>query len=597
MEDAILPLPKKNVPGPGVCELRRLACCRVAGLSEATIACLRADFPRIAFEPTSGSGFSAIWSDGKPDAPACEAPAAPGRDEGYALRIAPRRIHAVAHDAAGLWYACQAVARLRDRHSGRIPCADIADWPAIASRGIHIDLKGYQPRFTRLLELCRMLARHNVNTILLEIEDKYAFGCAPDAGIASAFTFAQLRALSEACAARFIRVIPKLQCLGHVDYLLKHGRYRPLREAGHPYQFCPLNADGLALWTDMAAELMDAFREHEGFHIGADEAMHLGQCPACRGRPRSELFLHRVEPCVDAVLARGRQPMMWEDILRNLHGHLTPEEMERTWRLGEKATLLYWAYGYGGTGNEFPFLARYLERGLKVWGASGYSGCGPSWIQNVPPLAERALNIAAWTRAAVEHRLPGVIATGWTRIASADPPADIPEASWFPVLYAAESMWAGAERDLPAFVDAAAAALFGAPLEPKLRDFVLSGAPLGEAAADVPPPPPRNRERLALLCDAARLSAHDRLRQDLNTHLHMYHGLLGRPMADYRREMIERKVAAFDASRRSCAAALRRALRPFYEAATVREVLQSRLGRDALLLTGARRQLRATPLI
>ncbi len=597
MELDSLPFPRTVAPMQGVCELSGLTRCRVAGLPEPSLECLRSDFPRVTFEEAGTGGWSAAWTTGADASPSAAALPPPARAEGYALIIAPAFIRVAAHDAAGLWYALQAVARLRDLHGGRIPCADIVDWPAIPRRGIHIDLKGYQPRFGRLLELCRILGRHTVNTILLEIEDKYAFRCAPAVGVPAAFTCEQFRELSQACAARFIRVIPKLQCLGHVDYLLKHDVYRPLREAGHPYQFCPLNADGLALWTDMAGELMDVFREHGEFHIGADEAMHLGQCPACRRLPRSELFVRRVEPCIDAVAARGRQPLMWEDILRNLHGHLTPEELERTWRLGEKAILLYWAYGYGGTGNEFPFLAKYLDRGLNVWGASGYSGCGPSWIQNVPPLVERALNIAAWTRAAVAHGLGGVIATGWTRIASADPPADIPEASWFPVLYAAESMWAGRERELPAFADAAAAALFGSPLDPALRNFMLTGQPPAADAGDPTPAPPRHCERLALLRAAARLSAHDRLRQDLHAHLHMYHGLLGRPMADYRREMLDRKVKAFDTSRRSCAAALRRALRPFYEAATIREVLQSRLGRDALLLSGARRQLRATTLL
>ena len=55
---------------------------------------------------------------------------------------------------------------------------------------------------------------------------------------------------------------------------------------------------------------------------------------------------------------------------------------------------MYWVYGYGERNNTFPMLPRYKEQRMEVWGASCYSGAGPSWIQNIPPLKDRALSDA-----------------------------------------------------------------------------------------------------------------------------------------------------------------------------------------------------------
>jgi hypothetical protein len=514
------------------------------------------------------------------------------KPQGYAVRLAPDRVEVRAADAAGLWYGLHTLTQLAMLGEGVLPTGEILDWPAIPFRGIHVDLKGCQPKFEQLEHICRLLATHRVNAILLEVEDKFAYVCAPEAGVPTAYSAAQFRRLGELCAALGIQVIPKLQCLGHADYLLKHERYRALRENGHPYQYCPRNEDGMKLWRGMAGELMDCFPGHAFFHIGGDETGNLGECEVCRGYSKAESYVHRVQQCIDVVRRAGRQAMMWEDILRNLHGHLKPGDLEKTWTLGRHAILMYWAYGYGGQNNTFPFLAPYLEQGMKVWGASGYSGCGPSWIQNVPPLAERALNLAAWTKTAIEHRLQGVVATGWTRIASADPPAEMIDACWFPILYAAESMWTGRERHLDAFVSAASRALFGC--ETPCAGFLKSMNAADLPREDAPFAVRREAARFELLRAAARYAAHENARRNLADALHIYHGRLGGAMPDYRIGMLRGRLQAFRGSLDQCRGDYEKALAALYEAGTVQDVITSRFGRDAALAEEAEALLART---
>jgi hypothetical protein len=244
---------------------------------------------------------------------------------------------------------------------------------------------------------------------------------------------------------------------------------------------------------------------------------------------------------------------------------------------------MYWSYGYGGANNTFPFLQRYLDGGMRVWGASGFSGCGPSWVQNVPPLAERALNIAAWTKAAVENKLEGVVATGWTKIASADPPAEPIEACWFTMLYAADSMWAGRERELTTFCHDAYRSFFGGTLPAGLLDYLLQQRITGlwdEAPFTVP----RNADRLRLLLAAARYDELARQRSFIYETLHMYHGLLGENLADYRREMVKGRVAEFRRLQETCRAQYHAALATLAGSTTTTAILQSRFGRDEVLL-------------
>ena len=585
MFDRVVPRPQSWKASGEACQISSLTQGRVIGLAPDALPWLAEDLPGTKFEASPGNGFAAVLGtdDDAPDAPADLGP------EGYVLDVGANSATVVANDAAGLWYGLQSLAQAAALSNGAVPAGELRDYPAIRWRGVHVDLKGYQFHFERLLEVCRLLARHRVNAILLEVEDKFAYAGAPEVGVPGAYTAAQFRRLGEVCAAVGIQVIPKLQCLGHVDYLLKHERYRHLRENDHPFQYCPRNEEGMELWRGMARELMDCFPGHAHFHIGGDETGNLGECPVCQPFRKAESYSHRVGQCLEYVRQEGRRPILWEDILRNLHGNLNEAEVEQTWELGRDAILMYWAYGYGGRDNTFPLLPRYLEHGMQVWGASGYSGCGPSWIQNVPPLAERALNIAAWTKAAIEHGLEGVTATGWTRIASADPPAEPLEACWFAILYAADSMWRGEERPLPEFCRDASHSLFGADV--LLGPYLASTDPADLPADNEAPSARREAERLALLRAAAGVAAHDKARREFQETMQMYHGRLGPDLPDYRRRLFDNRLGAFRDSLERRRDALRQGLEAFYEQATVADIIVSRFGRDEQLVREAEQAL------
>ncbi len=521
--------------------------------------------------------------------------------EAYYLAVSPDRIEIHANEPVGVWRGVQTLLLLLQDNPGQVPCCQIRDWPAIRWRGIHVDLKGYQPTFARLRELLRLLARYKINAVLLELEDKFAYTGAPEIGIATAYTPAQLRELGKYAATLGIELIPKIQCLAHVDYILKHKRYASLRENGHPFQFCPRHPGANELWRQMAGEVMDCLPGTNFFHVGADESANLGECPVCRPGGKGAAYLHIVGRALEFVASHGRQAIMWDDILRNLHGHLDGRDLAKVQALGRRALMMYWAYGYGGEhDNTFSCLPDYRRRKFQVWGASGFCGCGPRWFQNVPDLRGRAWNIAAWTKTAVEGGLAGVMTTGWTRITSFEPPAEIPEACWFQILYAADSLWRGRSRPLEQFCQVAARSFYGVEL-PEHTAYLLDLDPRLRPAVPGRFSSPRQPERLALLNAAIASAGNEALRTTAPLSVyelrHAYHGLLGDKIADYRRGLFHDRARALADSAAENAAAMREILGRFYEEPTVAEFIRSRFAHDAECAADLRRLADASQLL
>ena len=570
----IIPTPKSIKMKTGSVRLSELNSRQVSGLPSETLDLLQREFPGEWSSKDTG-GFSVRFLKEGPLV-ATEPVEVPAGPDAYVLRVTDGGIAIDAKSPAAVWYGLQTL-RQMSADDGTIPVCEISDHAAIPRRGIHWDLKGYQPKFSVLLDEFRRLAEYKVNLVLLELEDKYEYRSAPKVGVAGAYTFEQMRKLSRHAAALGITIVPKLQCLGHVDYLLKHERYRHLREAEHPYQYCPRSEQVFALWQAMALELMKCFAEHdEFFHIGADETNNLGECAECAKYSKADTYVFHVDRCLDVIAGQGRTPVMWDDILRDLHGVLGAEEAKRVQSLSDKAILNYWSYGYGGTGNAFPLVHTYRERGARVWGASGFSGCD-NWAGSVPPLAIRAQNIDAWTKTAVENHLEAVVTTGWTRIASGTPPTEPLETSWFSVLYAAESMWSGKPRDLDEFVDTLALRIYGTRLSRPLRQAVLNISKHPFSTKDIEVAA-EDTSLLALLqCAAAAESFSHRL-NNLVAGRRMFHGQVGSVMADYlitgQRNGLKKFLEDLEDLETRC----RAAFSEYYETSTVEEFILTRFG-------------------
>ncbi|MBN1674633.1 MAG: beta-N-acetylhexosaminidase [Kiritimatiellae bacterium] len=294
-------------------------------------------------------------------------------EQDYHLDVSPDAIILEGADAAGLYYATQTLRQcLRhlvdsaredarppafaenvqedDAHGGRassragllqhgtetpsLPCLRIVDWPDLKYRAVHYDTKHHQDTYAYVQAFIRELAHYKVNVLVWEWEDKFAYERHPEIGAPGAFTKEQIQELTRFARQHHVQIVPLVQGLGHVSFILKHPPHRHLREIPDSnWEFCPLKDGTYDLLFDLWDEAIDATPGSEFIHIGSDETYELGLGEACGCRTKAEelgkdglmqIFIRR---CVEHCEKRGRKVLSWGGRWKPDSEHVPPKRM------------------------------------------------------------------------------------------------------------------------------------------------------------------------------------------------------------------------------------------------------------------------------
>lgn len=364
-----------------------------------------------------------------------------GIEEGYELAVRPERIEVRAVRAAGLFYGLQTLRQLLDTAAGdSLPCADIHDWPDTARRGMHFDFRQTHSRLEKLEEAIAQFARFKINTLLIEYEDKFPFRCDPVLRHPKhAFTEEQLARLLEAAREHYIEVMPLQQTFGHLEYVLRHEAYAPLRETPESTgELCPCKPGSYELLTKMLDEIIAAHPDSPYVHLGCDEVYSLCECETCRerfGGSREAAFIHFVNRMIEYTAARGKQPVIWHDMLDKC-----PEDLLQT--LDPRVAVMIWIYNYRNIEAEVSALtAKFRRLGIDVMGAPAVRCFDWAEHQNYPVAVNRLDNLKQWRDTAAKLDIDCVIGTNWTAAFSLGTPYGIFETTWYVNGYHADVTW------------------------------------------------------------------------------------------------------------------------------------------------------------
>lgn len=332
---------------------------------------------------------------------------------------------------------------------------------------IHLDLKGMMPGLPRMLRWIDWLAAARFDGIVFEYEDRLPWKTLPGLH-RPVLTLAEWQTVWERCRRRGLQVAPLMQVQGHMEWVLKHPHYAPLREAGHWNELCPSHPDTAPMLQSLLDEVMDFHPEGSIVHLGADETWNLATCPACRaraeqsGRGRLGVFLEHVGALCRQVVARGRRPMIWADMFWRTE----------TWSsdsLPPETILVDWQYGGSGPWETLDRL-RPLDRPL--WGASAIrSGFDPKY--SIAPLGMRLQNVLGWGREHAAGNVSDLLHTVWGRGDSLRPLYG-PWEGWLPGFLAAADPQAWPEHplaELTAELDRAMTAPEWEDLAPLIQRF------------------------------------------------------------------------------------------------------------------------------
>jgi len=258
--------------------------------------------------------------------------------EGYQLDVTPGGVAIRGRDCRGLYYGIQTLLQaIADStaapHAPMAKCVEIRDWPSLPTRSamiiLPVDKWGYPHDPNVKVEdfldfLYNTLARHKYNTLVLNMRHGYRFECAPKTGAKHAWGRAELERIRDFCARHFLEVIPNLNSMGHMGWLLY--RHTELRWHDDMNMLCTCNPKSYEILTSAYDELIDIFKPRV-FHIGMDEVRWRGgkqpekiKSCACDSLPTWEQYGRWAKKLHGRLKQKGVRTMMWGDMLLVEHG-------------------------------------------------------------------------------------------------------------------------------------------------------------------------------------------------------------------------------------------------------------------------------------
>ena len=304
--------------------------------------------------------------------------------EAYELEIRPGEVTVTAAHRPGFMHALATIDHLRD--GPMLPVGVVRDRPRLPVRGLQLMVEKIgQLNERQILSLIRSAARHKLNTLLIEFGDRFPFEGEYEAiASPSALTRPQLRRIIDEARDLGMEIIPLVQCMGHLEWLLQHDQCEEIREEDEVRaQLCPSNERSAVVWGELTEQVLDFIGDCDRLHIGGDETRQLGACPKCAARVEEagtgRLYADHVNRVCEWLGARGIAPIIWDDILC---AH--PETMDH---LHEAAEVMYW--DYWTTQDPSPLL---VSRGSEAGAVTYDERWNDEWAGEVGEVTRKTLD-------------------------------------------------------------------------------------------------------------------------------------------------------------------------------------------------------------
>ncbi|HTI10874.1 MAG TPA: beta-N-acetylhexosaminidase [Puia sp.] len=274
-------------------------------------------------------------------------------------------------------------------------------------RAFHLDLRIQVMTMPALKAFAQKIRGQGINTLIMEYEATYPYEHHPLIPGKYAYTRAEIVSFIAFCNKLGLDVIPLQQSFGHVEYILRHYRYKGLREDDEDLsQVCPLEAasDSL-LFTELYTELVSTHTSPY-IHIGGDETHLLGHCARCRLKAEKEgisrLYIDYINMLCRIVVRLGKRPVLWADIALKY-----PEALQS---LPKGTIFVDWNYGWDL--NRFGEHEKLLNSGYEIWGAPALRSSPDNYY--LTQWEKHFNNIRDFVPKAREMGYKGIVMTSWS---------------------------------------------------------------------------------------------------------------------------------------------------------------------------------------
>lgn len=181
-----------------------------------------------------------------------------------------------------------------------------------------------------------VLPKEGVNTLVVKFRYQYQFPSHPELAGKDALSELEVKKIVEACKEVNIKLIPKINCLGHQSgreslfpLLEKYPEFDETPWVKMPDKFvwpnsdqlycksyCPEHPDLHKILFEIIDDLIDVC-EADAFHVGMDEVFYIAdsRCPRCSGQDPAVLFAKEVNRLHEHLTEKGVKMWMWGDRL------------------------------------------------------------------------------------------------------------------------------------------------------------------------------------------------------------------------------------------------------------------------------------------
>ncbi len=377
--------------------------------------------------------------------------------EGYTLDISRKKISITGRDKAGLFYAFKTLEQLMEDAKEQdvcLPLCSIKDFPLLSYRAIHLDMKHHIEKTDYYYKLVDKLAKYKVNAIIAEMEDKIKYERQPEVGSADALSISEWKKLSHYAKERNIEISPLIQGLGHSSFILKHDKYKDLRDnPKSDWAFNPLDPKTYEVQFDLYLDAIEATPHGRYLHIGGDEVHTTGRGS---GMSALELQLMWLNKVCEFAEEHGRIPIFWDDMPLKHAGvyrpmfntKLTKQEVDKIWEENEHKLLEFldqfpknciymrWNYSHPQALGNSKAMEWFRKNGMQVMGATAGQ---TRWVL-MPQNESNIDNIKSFAVSSINNGLNGLLLTLWDD--------DSPHFELYTrgIIAFAEYTWAGEKR-------------------------------------------------------------------------------------------------------------------------------------------------------
>lgn len=302
--------------------------------------------------------------------------------ESYKLVIADRKIEIIAGSTRGFMYGVATLVQICKTSITEIECMEIYDKPSYMNRGYMLDVsRGRVPTMKNVKTLVDQLALYKINQLQLYMENFMRIdGLEEIWSQTDPFTAEEVMELDSYCIMRGIELVPCIATFGHLYDLLRTESFNKYREmdagVGEPFTWYHRmryhiidisNPESLGVITTILDKFFPLFRSDK-INICCDETFDLGKgkSSSMTGKmSHGEMYLSFVNQLIGYMQGKGKEVMIWADIIQN-----HPESLDK---LNNQVTCLNWYYNYDAKDESAKMLHEQNIKHYVCPSVSGYS--------------------------------------------------------------------------------------------------------------------------------------------------------------------------------------------------------------------------------